>query len=95
MFFATDFRPGDAVLCTVGVPLQGPKPIPSSPFARLKQGRVYRVRELVRLEGELGLRLTGVDDHPGFRASAFRKIRPAEPDFIRTCRAMLTGRKPS
>ena len=94
MLFATDIRPGDAVLCTVGAPLQGPKPAQSNPFARLKQGRVYRVRELVRLNGEIGLRLSGVDDHPGFRASAFRKIRAAEPDFIRSCRARLAGRSP-
>jgi hypothetical protein len=94
MFFATDIRPGDAVLCTVGAPLQGARPTISSPFSRLKQGRVYRVKELVQANGEIGLRLNGVDEHPasGFRASGFRKIRPAEPDFIRACRLRLRGR---
>ncbi len=94
MFFATDIRPGDAVLCTVGAPPQGPMPLPTNPFARLRQGRVYRVQELVRTNGEIGLRLNGVDEHPsaGFRASAFRKIRAAEPDFIRACRARFQGK---
>ncbi len=94
MFFATDIRPGDAVLCTVGAPLGSPPPTPTNPFSHLRQGRVYRVRELVRTGGETGLRLSGVADHPvsGFRVSAFRKIRPAEPDFIRSCRAWLSSR---
>jgi hypothetical protein len=94
MLFATDIRPGDAVLCTVGAPLQGSRPSLSSAFSRLKQGRVYRVKELVQNGAEIGLRLNGVDDPSasGFRASGFRKIKPAEPDFVRACRRWLGGR---
>jgi hypothetical protein len=96
MLFATDIRPGDAVLCTVGAPLGAARAPSSTPHSHLRQGRVYRVRELVGTGGEIGLRLSGVDEHPisGFRASAFRKIRPAEPDFIRACRAKFSGRSP-
>jgi hypothetical protein len=93
MFFATDIRPGDAVLCTVGAPLQSSHV--QAP-GHLKQGRVYRVRELVQMNGEVGLCLSGVDDHPiaGFRASGFRKIRAAEPDFVRSCLARFRRPKP-
>lgn len=91
------FAPGDVVICVDASPKPHrifgilPPPLPIS------EGRIYRVREAVRRERGVGIKLWGINLAAGpewydaFRVSRFRKIDAPDTEIskrIRACKPM-------
>ncbi|WP_143271661.1 hypothetical protein [Bradyrhizobium mercantei] len=88
------FDVGDLVVCIDNGPKKGPIP-PIVPIHHLlRKGRVYRVNFIgTSRRGTPTVGLAGVALPPpmiGFEPYRFRKIDPAEPEFIEMMRSLRT-----
>jgi hypothetical protein len=77
------FTAGDIVVCVNAQPNPAYQP-DASKLRRLKECSIYRVAAFLPPPGRPGLQLVGVDHSPGdgWQAERFRKIEPADPEFI-------------
>ena len=80
---SSDFKTGDIVVCINACPNPDYQPSPTM-LMRIKKGAIYRVAAYLPPPGRAGLQLVGVDHAPGhgWQAVRFRKIEPADPEFI-------------
>ncbi len=77
------FKPGDVVVCINARPNPAYQPDPNM-LRHLREGALYRVAAYMPPPGRAGVQLVGVDHRPGdgWQAHRFRKVEPADPEFI-------------
>jgi len=84
------FRAGDIVECIDDAPL--PDRVHEPDQARIRRGRIYRVRSVFRDDGQgYAVCLEGVGDCPtgiGWHASRFRRLEAADADFCALLRSI-------
>lgn len=96
-----DLAPNDVVVCIDGSPCRD-YPYPGAPFG-VPEGSMHRVRDVwldnddVSLVISLsGIESEGMDDDihwEGYDATRFRKLPPAEPEFISLIRSLGVPKK--
>ena len=81
------FQPGDLVACVSTQPDPSCQPNPWT-LERLAEGAYYRVAAYFPNGGKPGLQLIGVNHRPGngWYAWRFRKVVPADCEFIKSLR---------
>lgn len=84
-----DFKVGDVVVCVDDSPCVV-DPFPGFPFG-IKRGSMHRVTELCFMRGEVFLGLLDRDEDYFF-AARFRKLPPADDEFILRIRSLKPGR---